>query len=154
MTRIKSIGERGSPWRSPLLCWMKSPGIPSSSTWVEEDANRPHRMSRHLEPKPILSRTSRRNGQDTESKALVMSSLSSNLGCFWECKNLVVCWTNIKLSCMNRFLNKSTLIGRDHLIKVTCQSVCKNFSHQLSETVNQTNGPEILHLISLCLLWD
>ena len=50
--------------------------------------------------------------------------------------------------------DKCTLIRGDHLIKATCQSVCKHFSHQLSKAVNQANGSEILHLISLCLLWD
>ena len=50
--------------------------------------------------------------------------------------------------------DKCTLIRGDHLIKATCQSVCKHFSHQLSKAVNEANGSEILHLISLCLLWD
>ena len=107
MTRIKSIRERGSPWWSPLLCWMKSLGVPLRSTWVEEDTNRAHKMSRHLEPKPNLPNTSGRNDQDTESKALVMSNLCRILGCFWECKNLTVCWTNIKFSCCRCFTTDS-----------------------------------------------
>jgi hypothetical protein len=50
--------------------------------------------------------TSRRKGQDTELKALVISSLSINLGCLCWWRNLVVCWTNMKLSWMKRPLMK------------------------------------------------
>jgi hypothetical protein len=91
ITRMNSIGERGSPCRNPRWWEMGLPGIPFKSTWVEEDVRRPLNMSLQILPKPSFSRTSNRKIHETESKALEMSSFKRILGCFWECKNLAIC---------------------------------------------------------------
>jgi hypothetical protein len=52
---------------------MVSPGIPFINTLVEEVSNSP--LILQINPKPICCITSRRNGQETESKALEISSL-------------------------------------------------------------------------------
>jgi hypothetical protein len=107
MTRIKSIGESRSPWCSPLLCEMKSPGTPFSIICVEEVASNPLIISHQLVPKPNFLMTSRRKAQETESNAFEMSSLRSKQGYFCWWRNRAVCCTNIKLSWMNRFLMKA-----------------------------------------------
>src|SRR6185312_1309881 len=55
----------------------------------------------HIGPKPKLLRTSSRNGHETESNALLMSSLRSTLASFCRCSALAVCWTSIKLPWMH-----------------------------------------------------
>ena len=78
---------------------------------VEEVTSKPLKRSRQRGPKPILASTSSRKGQETESKAFVMSSLRRILGYFWECKNLTVCCTNMKLSWIKRPLMKAVWLG-------------------------------------------
>lgn len=109
ITNIKSIGDRGSPCLSPLLCRMVFPGIPLRSTWVDEVASKPLRTSLQICPKPSFCNTSKRKGQETESKALVMSSLF----CWWS--NLAVCCTSMKLSCINLAFMKALCLRETKL---------------------------------------
>jgi hypothetical protein len=48
--------------------------------------------------KPKCSRISRKEGQDTESKARAMSTLSNRAGVHQAWRSLVDSWTNLKLS--------------------------------------------------------
>jgi hypothetical protein len=59
---------------------MKLPGTPLSKIWVEEVIRIPLITSLHMGPKPNFSNTSRRKGQETESKALEMSNFKRILG--------------------------------------------------------------------------
>lgn len=85
---------------------MISPGTPFR-TCVEEEASRPLRMSCQRIPNPSFCSTSNRKLQETESKALEMSSLRSIRGCLCWCRNFAVCCTNMKLSWMNLPLIKA-----------------------------------------------
>jgi hypothetical protein len=75
MARIKSNGERGSPYRNPRRCKIMPPGIPFTSTLVEAEYNNPLIISLHICPKPMCRITSTKKGHETESKALEMSNL-------------------------------------------------------------------------------
>lgn len=80
ITRTKSMGDSGSPCRSPRRWIILSLGSPFSSILVDEyeqDYCRRHSKWRQPCPKPIWMRTSRRKNQDTESKAFDMSNLRS-----------------------------------------------------------------------------
>jgi hypothetical protein len=75
MARIKSIGERGSPYRISHRCKIMPPGIPFTSTLVEVEYSSPLIISLHICPKPMCRITSSKKGHETESKALEMSNL-------------------------------------------------------------------------------
>ena len=95
ITKTNSIGERGSPWRSPLRCIIIFPGTPLSITWVEEVNKILEIRLRHLIPKPRWDNTSRRKAQDTESKALEISNFKNKLESLFLCSALIDCSTNI-----------------------------------------------------------
>lgn len=61
---------------------MERPGTPLSSMRDEQFVRIIEIQSRHLVLKPICANTSRRNGHETVSKALVISSFSRMLLCF------------------------------------------------------------------------
>ena len=82
ITKMKSIGESGSPCRNPRRCKITSPGIPFNRTRVDEEPNSPLIISRQICPKPNCCITSRRKGQDTESNAFEISSLRRKRGSF------------------------------------------------------------------------
>ena len=111
MTRMKSIGDKGSPCLRPRRCTIFSPGEPFSSTCVEEVAKSPLIISRQIGPKPRFCNTSSKKGQETVSKALVISSFNKKHAYFCWCRNLVVCWTNMKLSSINWSLIKALWFG-------------------------------------------
>jgi hypothetical protein len=69
-------------------------------------------QSRHRWLKPMNSRSSRRNAQDTVSKAFAISTLGRIDGRFTECKNQQVSWTDQKLSWMLRPRMKALWLGR------------------------------------------
>lgn len=52
IARMKSIGDKGSPFRSPLACFIFFPGTPLSRTLEEDVASRAEIQSRHFYPKP------------------------------------------------------------------------------------------------------
>ena len=52
-------------------------------------------------PNPKWAKTSRRNGQETESNAFVMSNLRRRRGSLRLCKNLAICCTRRKMSWMH-----------------------------------------------------
>jgi len=63
MINMKSIGDSGSPWRSPRRCNIVSPGLPLSSTCVEAEASNPLMISHQIGPKPMCLITSNKKGQ-------------------------------------------------------------------------------------------
>jgi hypothetical protein len=111
MTSIKSIGDSGSPWCSPLLWEMISLGTPFSRIWVKDVASSPLIISHHIVPKLNFFMTSSRKAQETESNAFEMPNLRSKQGCLCWWRNRVICYTSIKLSWMNRFLMKVDWFG-------------------------------------------
>jgi hypothetical protein len=64
---------------------MTSPGIPLR-TCVNEVAKSPLKMLHQICPNPNFLSTSRRQAQETESKAFVISSLRRILG--WRCSDV------------------------------------------------------------------
>lgn len=96
MTKIKSIGDNGSPCLNPCR-WIIFPlGIPFISTWVEEVARSPLIKALQICPKPKHCRTSNKNSQATESKALEMSSLRRIRGSLWWWKTLpFAAWSDL-----------------------------------------------------------
>ena len=68
MTRIKSIGESGSPCLIPRWRTILSLGEPFRRIWVEEVARSLLIMSHQTGPKPKLCRTSKRKGQKPNQK--------------------------------------------------------------------------------------
>lgn len=72
MTRTKSIGGKGSPWRSPRPWIMQRPGLPFSSTRVLAVESSMEIQPLQRREKPMCWSTSRRKGQPTESNALAM----------------------------------------------------------------------------------
>jgi hypothetical protein len=90
MARMKSMGERGSPCRTPLL-WLKAgPCCPLSSTFDEAVRKRIESHSRHRGPKLNAYRTSNMQGQLTASKALCISS-SKKLYASFACACFAPC---------------------------------------------------------------
>uniref|UniRef100_A0A0A9HWZ3 Uncharacterized protein n=1 Tax=Arundo donax TaxID=35708 RepID=A0A0A9HWZ3_ARUDO len=82
MTRIKSMGDRGSPCLSPLRCLITSPGSPLSSMRVVAEESRLQTMLHQRGPNPKYLKTSKRKLHEIESNALDISSFSSKRGCF------------------------------------------------------------------------
>jgi hypothetical protein len=79
ITNTNNIGERGSPWRSPLRCLIGIPGDPFKSTRVEEEARILEIIFRHTGPNPRYESTSIKKAQETESNALEISNFKSKL---------------------------------------------------------------------------
>lgn len=75
MTNTNSIGDKGSPWRSPRAWWILLHGLPFNSIFMLNVDIRLEIHSCHRLLKPICWRTSSKKGQDTKSKALVISIL-------------------------------------------------------------------------------
>jgi hypothetical protein len=80
MVRMNSIGDSGSPCRSPRPCLIGFLGSPLrrilDEVWLHISAI----MLRHRCPNPTCSMNSKRYSHHTLSKALAMSSLISSIG--------------------------------------------------------------------------
>lgn len=101
------MGDKGSPCRSPLLWKMVWPGLPLRSTWVDAEASNLQTISHQTGPKPKCCITYNKKGQETESKAFVISNFKRILASLCWCNNLAVCWTSMKLSKIDRPLMKA-----------------------------------------------
>lgn len=114
ITIINSIGERGSPWYNPRLCTITSPRKPFSMTWVVDEANSRQIISLQISPKPFC-RTSIRKGKETESNALVTSSLRNNLAfLLMEGSSSLLHKHEVFLD--KTTFNEGTLVSWDHTI--------------------------------------
>jgi hypothetical protein len=111
ITKMNNIGDKGSLCLNPLWWHISFPGSPFTSTLVEEEHNNLEIILHHTGPKPRCPSTSSRNGQDTESNALLISNLRSTLGIFYLWIALAVCCTIIKLSCMLLPFTKALWFG-------------------------------------------
>lgn len=95
-------GGQGSPCFRPPRCWIGSPGTPLIRILVVAVPKRSPIQSSNLLPKPLCSRTSKRNGHCTESNAFVISSLRRTEARLTRCRYRVEFWTSMKLSCRLR----------------------------------------------------
>jgi len=111
MTIMKSIVDKGSPWRSPLRCWINLPGTLFTKILVVEDHRSLDNMLHYTGPKPKCLKTYSKNAHDNKSKALLMSNFRRILGSFRLWSTLAVCWTKIKLSWMHLPLTKALWLG-------------------------------------------
>jgi hypothetical protein len=131
---VKSIRERGYPWRKPLLCLIIAPALPLAKIRVEEVLHIiSDKRSIHLGPKPNFSISSSMHSHETESNAPAMSSLRNKQGFFFAYGAFIVFLTYRKLSCILRVLMKALLTVRNHGLQTRCQSIRyhlgNNFSH-------------------------
>lgn len=95
ITNIKSMGDRGSPCRSPRWCLIDSPGSPLTRILVDVVESKLERRLRQESPNPKCFNTSKRNDHETESKVSEMSSFKKMLGVFFLCSSLIICCTSI-----------------------------------------------------------
>lgn len=84
-------------------------------------------ISLRICPKPRCLRTSNRNGQETESKALEMSSLNKRLADFRLCRQRAVCCANMKLSQIKRPLIKALWLREPN----SCNRLARQFANSL-----------------------
>jgi len=89
IARTNNIGDKGSPCRKPLAWQMRLPGLPLR-TLVLADPRRIDIQFLHRRLKPSRCRTSKRKGQQTESKAFAISILRRRQLRFFWCKVLQV----------------------------------------------------------------
>lgn len=143
ITRTKSMGDSGSPCRSPRRWIILSLGSPFSSILVDEyeqDYCRRHSKWRQPCPKPIWMRTSRRKNQDTESKAFDMSNLRSlatvQLFSHLLHKHKVVLYVSL--------LHKSWLVCRDQFGEERGQTISHHLGHRFGKTVDEADWSEII----------
>lgn len=68
-----SIGDKGSPWRSPRAWQIRLPGLPFNRMRVLAVDRRIEIQFLHLELNPKCYNNSNKNGQETESNALAIS---------------------------------------------------------------------------------
>ena len=120
ITKMKSIGERGSSCRRPHRWSNSSPGMPLRITRVDEEPRIALIRSRHLGPKPLFCKISNRKAQETESNALEMSNFGRIRGCFYWWRNLAVCWTRMKLSWMQRPLTNALWLAELKPLHLAC----------------------------------
>ena len=90
IARTNNIGDKGSPCRKPLAWQMRLPSLPLRRTLVLADPRRIDIYFLHRLLKPSHCRTSKRKGQQTESKAFAISILRRRQLCFFWCKVLQV----------------------------------------------------------------
>jgi len=74
ITKIKSMGERGSLCMRPRRWKMGRPGTPFTSTCVVEVDSNKHKRLHHRLPNSRWCKTSMRKGQETISKAFEIYS--------------------------------------------------------------------------------
>jgi hypothetical protein len=96
IAKMKSMGDSGSPCRSPLACLIRFPGTPFTSILDDDVARRVAIQSLYFCPKPKAGKVSRRKIQLTKSKALDMSSLIKREGRLALCRALITFWTCIR----------------------------------------------------------
>lgn len=102
ITMMKSRGKRGSPYRRPRPCQKLGLAQPLTRTWVLAVERSSARCLSQCGPKPRYRRTSKRNCQETESKAFAMSILKRMAGTLRWCSVRIDCWTSIKLYKIDR----------------------------------------------------
>ena len=102
MTRTNSIGDRGSPCRRPRAWQILLPGLPFRRIFVLAVDSKADSQSRHRRLNPMNSSSSRRNAQETVSKAFAMPTFRRMDGRLTECRSRQVSWTVRKLSWMLR----------------------------------------------------
>jgi hypothetical protein len=107
MSRMNSIGDNGSPCRSPRAFQMTRPSSPLSRTRVDAVEMRIEIQSLQRHPKPMPCNTCSRNAHAAVSKALVISNLISSDDLCFLCSAFAASSTNLKLSWMVRFLMKA-----------------------------------------------
>lgn len=108
---MKSIGARGSPWRTPLRWWKLFPGLPLIRILDDEVANKINIHSLHLGLNPTCSNTSKRYPQCMESNAFAMSNLKNKEGVLVVCRLRITFWVYKKLSWIHLFLMKALWQG-------------------------------------------
>jgi hypothetical protein len=96
------MGDKGSPYRTPLTWYILSLGLLLSKTLVLAVDNNTESQSLQRARKPMCSKTSSENGQATKSKARAISTLSRRDGRFLMCRSLVVPYATLKLSWIKR----------------------------------------------------
>lgn len=112
MMMMNYIGEIESPCLRPRAWAMRCPGWPLKRTLVLAVDRRMEIQFVHLLEKLICCRTSRRKGQAMESKALVISVLTSIEGFFLAWSQRHASCTKWKLSWMAQpLMNALWLLG-------------------------------------------
>jgi hypothetical protein len=129
ITKMNSIGDNESPWRTPRLCLIVRPGWPLSKMRDEAEDNSSDIQRRHSALKPIA--------HDTVSKALEMSSFSSTFGILFFLRYTAARCTYLKLSWIVRPRMKAFWFA-----ETSSASFCASL-------VANRSPPGLLHLASL-----
>lgn len=83
MAMMKSIGDKESPFLTPLRCLILGPWVPLRMIREVAVESRVDIHLRQFGPNPLACRTSSKNGQDRVSNAFDMSSFRSIIGIFF-----------------------------------------------------------------------
>lgn len=135
ITRIKSIGDKGSPCLRPLLWWMISPGSPLTRTLVEEENNSLEMILHHKGPKPSWLKISNRKGHETESKALPISNFRRIQDTFLHIDGLGSLLHHDKVIVYTSTLHKGTLVYRNQFRELWCKSIGQDLSDNSCKTM-------------------
>jgi hypothetical protein len=130
-----------------------SPGVPFSSTLVDDEKRRPLIISLQISPKPICCSTSSKNGQETESNAFAGGG-EKNPGLL-----LLVEEPSRLLHKHEVVLDKSTfdectLYRGNQPMHLSCQPISKQLGNKFSKAMYQDYRPKVLYLNSSCLFWN
>jgi hypothetical protein len=80
MAMMNNIGDSESAYRTPLRCLIGGPWCPFSIILEDSVDSRAEIYRHHFGPNPLASRSSNRNGHDSVSNALEISSFNSSVG--------------------------------------------------------------------------
>ena len=133
MTRTNSIGDRGSPCRSPRAWQILLPGLLSRRIFVLAVDSKADNQSRHWRLNPMNSSSSRRNAQETVSKAFAMSTFRRMDGRLTECRSRQVSWTVRKLSRMLHPRMKALWLGRTSASRSLASRLARHFATSLAK---------------------
>jgi hypothetical protein len=111
-------------------------------------------QSLHRLLKPSWQRTSRRNGQHTESNALANVNLQQEAAFLAGVQRLASEVYRAEVVVDRATLNKCTLGGMHRLIKYQCQPPGKTLGHKLTKAVHKTNWMVVFDLLSLAFLLE
>jgi hypothetical protein len=149
ITRTKSMGDSGSPCRSPRRWIILSLGSPFSSILVDEDESRTTaggtasganlvRSQYEWEPQPPEERTK------ILSQRLSICPIWGGCEASCYCFNfLAICCTSIKLSYIS-LLHKSWLVCRDQFGEERGQTISHHLGHRFGKTVDEADWSEII----------